>query len=227
MSGYGGNGSQDDGDNSPPNTGGAGSSTDFHIDMDALLANLSNLSLTDKEEIEKNCSAEVKDLVSKLKAIKESMKEEKKLLKVEQREVRVKELKEKNKAAEREAVQTFVVKCGAIEVKVKCPLSTTVGALRRRIGGLSVKHTRSLQLSVNGVIISSSPRKTLLGLHIKNDGVIDAGMLKNDGTTIGLAAREGDEQETSEEEDCDDDDIVVEEDDHDDDDICSVSLNHH
>ena len=177
--GYGEKKGKGDEDNSPPNTGGAASSTDFHVDMDKLLEMLASMSLSDKEEMEKNCTAEIKDLCLKLKSIKSSMKEEKKAMSAEERKARAKEAQSKKKEedkAHRESEVSLTVRINGQEFIVRVPLNTTVGQLRKdiaRVAKLPPSHSLRMSVSFGGLLISSTPRKTLNKCGIATGAVLE------------------------------------------------------
>ena len=78
----------------------------------------------------------------------------------------------------REIVVTFIARLGAMHVEVRVPLSTTAGALRRKVAdllNLSNKAAKTLTLELDGVVLTSAPRKTLSGgFNVRGGGTINA-----------------------------------------------------
>ena len=152
------------------------------MDLDGLIEKMKALSVEELEGIKEKCSAETKDLYKKMMAICKHIRESAKEARAEASKLKTKENYEKNKqekADRRNQTKTFTVRLGAMEVRINAKLCTTVGKLRLMIAdalNLSAKVGRKLTLSIGGVIISGSPRKTLVGLHIFENAVITCAM---------------------------------------------------
>ena len=200
---------------SPRQDPSAGSSTDFFtLDLDALLEKLAKMTLEEKEHLVSNMSDGLKDLHDKLRSVKKVVSAEKKELSKEDRDKKKKEAYEKvksDKASLRGEMKTFTVNLGSLSVEIRVRLSTTIGALRKAIGSalnLSSKTTARLVLNLDGVVLASHPRKTLLGFHVRQGGTINANIAgmegyapyNEDAINAIFKNNDDDDAETSEEE---------------------------
>ena len=160
---------------------GASSSAGYNnINLDAVIEKLASMSLEDKQKMEKNMSDDVKTLVEKLKAVKSNIRQDLKEKNKETAEDRKKQKAEERKQlrkAEREVITTFFVRFGSFQVEIRVPLTYTIGKLRRRVAemlNVTQKVAKKLTLTLDGIDLTTSPRKTLYGFNIRQGGVITA-----------------------------------------------------
>ena len=168
------------GDESPKPTGGATGSSGYQaIDLASLIEQLGNMSLEQKKDMEGKISEDIKSLCDKLKAVKADVKQDTKEKTKATREEKQKETNEKKKYEKmlvREQRMTFT-NLGAMSIELKVKLGITVANLRRLVGealNLSAVRTKKLVLTLNAITLTSNPRKTLVGFHIVQGGVINA-----------------------------------------------------
>ena len=169
------------GDESPKPTGGATGSSGYQaIDLASLIEQLGSMSLEQKKAMEGKISEDIKSLCEKLKAVKAGVKEENKEKTKATREEKQKQINEKKKHEKmlvREQRMTFTINLGAMSIELKVKLGITVANLRRLVGealNLSAVRTKKLVLTLNGITLTNNPRRTLVGFHIVQGGVINA-----------------------------------------------------
>ena len=169
------------GDESPTLTGGATGSSGYQaIDLASLIEQLGSMSLEQKKDMEGKISEDIKSLCEKLKAVKAGVKEENKEKTKATREEKQKQINEKKKHEKmlvREPRMTFTINLGAMSIELKVKLGITVANLRRLVGealNLSAVRTKKLVLTLNGITLTNNPRRTLVGFHIVQGGVINA-----------------------------------------------------
>lgn len=167
-------------------------------DISAIIAGLKNLNI------------KVGDTIKSLKVIeKEKNKEVNETLKKERADQRAEERK-MIKARLRERKVRLTIQHNDKVVVLTVKLATTIGHLRHLVAqelGLAKAMASKMTLTLNGKIVSESPRKTLLGVGIFADAVLSSflfGQGPDDVTEDGIAL-EGIELEENED-DLDDDD---------------------
>lgn len=121
------------------------------------------------------------------------------------------QFKKMEKKKMRESMATFIVRLGSMEVEVRVPLSITAGALRRKVAdmlNLGSKAAKTLTLMLEGVNLTSAPRKTLFGgFNVRGGGIIMASVYGLSNWTSGPATfppqdeDENDDDDGSENED--------------------------
>lgn len=157
--------------------------------MEEVIALVKKMSLTTLEAEETKYKKQAKELIEKMKVISTERRLVQRDLKKEETAEKKKEAYEKmksDKASLRGEMKTFTVNLGSLSVEVRVRLSTTIGALRKAIGSvlnLSSKTTARLLLNLDGVVLTSHPRKTLLGFHVRQGGTINANIAGMEGYT--------------------------------------------
>lgn len=118
-------------------------------------------------------------MCDKLKAVKADVKEEtkEKTKATREKKKEINEKKKHEKMLVREQRMTFTINLGAMAIELKVKLGITVANLRRLVGealNLSAVRTKKLVLTLNGITLTNNPRRTLVGFHIVQGGVIYA-----------------------------------------------------
>ena len=133
------------------------------------------------DDVSKDDMLKVVDGLKSMKKRWSEIEKEKKKLSPEEKEALKKERAENKKVEKkniRETMVTFNVRLGSMAVEVRVALSITAGALRRKVAdllNLSNKAAKTLTLELDGVLLTSAPRKTLSGgFNVRGGGTINA-----------------------------------------------------